>query len=101
MGEDKKKSMNISDREFIEFLEDLKSQDYHAFMCLVIESLKSFPETAAEDNVPLETKESALKKVIEYFESREEFEVCVEVRDITKYIKENHGKKGQVSGNEQ
>jgi hypothetical protein len=84
-----------TDREFIEYLTDLKERDYHAFMCLVLESLTTFPDLAAEDDAPIETKLSALSKVLAHFESREDYEICATVRDITEQIKTKHLEHGE------
>ena len=79
----------INDQEFIARLEDLKKRDIGKFMDLVLESLKTFPDLAVEDDVPIENKISALKTVIKHFEEREDYEDCAFIRDLQKKIEES------------
>ena len=78
----------INDQEFIARLEDLKKRDIGKFMDLVLESLKTFPDLAVEDDVPIENKISALKTVIKHFEEREDYEDCAFIRDLQKKIED-------------
>lgn len=83
---------NPTDRAFVEYLADLKSRDFPAFMELVLESLKSFPDEAADEESDPETKDRAMTKILKYFESEERYEDCAFLRDLKAKISD--GKKG-------
>lgn len=76
----------FNDQEFIAKLEELKTKDLDAFMDLVIFSLKTHEDFAVEDNAPIEHKREALKKIMNHFESKEEYEDCAFIRDLQKRI---------------
>jgi hypothetical protein len=78
----------LNDREFIARLEELKDQDIGQFMELVLVSLKTFPDLAVEDDVPIENKISALKIIVKHFEEREDYEDCAFIRDLQKRIED-------------
>ena len=78
----------INDKEFIALLEELKRKDINRFMDMVLESLKTFPDYAVEDDAPIENKLSALKLVIKHFEEREDYEDCAFIRDLQKKIED-------------
>jgi hypothetical protein len=90
--------MEMDDPEFIERLEQLKTEDIDTFMKLVLLSLKTHPEFAVEDDTPTEDKISAMKIVLKHFEEREEYEDCAFLLDIQKRIED--AEKGQVSSDE-
>ncbi len=76
----------FNDQEFIAKLEELKRKDMDAFMELVLFSLKTHEDFAVEDNAPIEHKREALKKIMNHFESKEEYEDCAFIRDLQKRI---------------
>ena len=78
----------FNDPEFIALIEEIKSRDPDKFMDLVLNSLKTFPDYAVEDNVPMETKVNALEIVLKHFETREEYEDCAFIRDLQKRIED-------------
>lgn len=88
----------FNDQEFIAKLEELKEKDIDGFMSLVLLSLKTHPDTAVEDNVPVEHKVKAMKTVLKHFEEREDYEDCAFLRDLQKRIED--AKERQVSRNE-
>jgi hypothetical protein len=77
-----------TDPEFIALLEEIKKRDINRFMDLVLESLKTFPDTAVEDDVPIENKVTSLKTLLQHFEEREEYEDCAFIRDLQKRIED-------------
>ena len=78
----------FDDQEFIAKLEELKERDIDGFMGLVLFSLKTHPDFAVEDDVPIETKVSAMKKVLKHFEEKEDYEDCAFLRDLQKKIED-------------
>jgi hypothetical protein len=88
----------LDDQEFIAKLEELKRNDIDAFMELVLFSLKTHEEFAVEDDAPIEHKREALKKIMNHFEGKEEYEDCAFIRDLQKRI--DDAEKRQVSRNE-
>lgn len=88
----------LSDPEFIAQLERLKGQDLEAFMDLVLEALKTFPDLAVEDAAAIEKKKTALKILRDHFERREGYEDCAFIRDLQKKIED--AEEGHVPRNE-
>jgi hypothetical protein len=78
----------FNDPEFIALIEEIKRTDPDKFMDLVLNSLKTFPDYAVEDNVPVETKVNALEIVLKHFETREDYEDCAFIRDLQKRIED-------------
>jgi protein-arginine kinase activator protein McsA len=78
----------FNDPEFIALIEEIKRTDPDKFMDLVLNSLKTFPDYAVEDNVPVETKVNALEIVLKHFEIREDYEDCAFIRDLQKRIED-------------
>ncbi len=78
---------DLNDPEFILALNEIKLTDLDLFMELILMSLKTFPEMAVKDDVPVENKLSALDRVIKHFENLERYEDCAFIRDIQKNIK--------------
>lgn len=78
----------FSDQEFIARLEELKKKDIDEFMRLVLFSLKTHPDTAVEDDVPVDHKVEAMKKVLKHFEEKEDYEDCAFLRDLQKRIED-------------
>lgn len=78
----------FNDPEFIALIEEIKRTDPDKFMDLVLNSLKTFPDYAVEDNVPMETKVNALEIVLKHFETREDYEDCAFIRDLQKRIED-------------
>ena len=78
----------FNDPEFIALIEEIKSQAPDKFMDLVLNALKTFPDYAVEDNVPIETKANALAIVLKHFEEREDYEDCAFIRDLQKRIED-------------
>lgn len=78
----------FNDPEFIALIEEIKRTDPDKFMDLVLNSLKTFPDYAVEDNVPIETKVNALEIVLKHFETREDYEDCAFIRDLQKRIED-------------
>lgn len=78
----------FNDPEFIALIEEIKRTDPDKFMDLVLNSLKTFPDYAVEDNVPVETKVNALELVLKHFETREDYEDCAFIRDLQKRIED-------------
>jgi hypothetical protein len=76
----------LSNPEFIAKLEKLKETDPDQFMALVLESLKTFPDLAVEDNAPIENKRTALELMRRHFQDREDYEDCAFIRDLQKRI---------------
>lgn len=88
----------INDPEFLAILNKLKQEDPDRFMELVLEALKTEPDFAVEDDVPVENKRSALKRIREYFESQEKYEDCAFIRDLQKRIED--AEEGCIPDNE-
>lgn len=78
----------FNDQEFIAKLEELKEKDIDAFMDLVLLSLKTHPDAAVEDDVPIDYKVTAMKTVLKHFEEREDYEDCAFLRDLQKRIED-------------
>jgi len=78
----------LNDPKFIALLEEIKKTDINRFMDLVLESLKTFPDTAVEDDVPTENKVKSLKTLLKHFEEREDYEDCAFIRDLQKRIED-------------
>jgi hypothetical protein len=78
----------LDDPEFIARLEELKETDIDAFMVIVLESLKTFPDLVVEDKQPLADKIKAFKILMKFFEEREDYEDCVFIRDLQKKIED-------------
>jgi hypothetical protein len=78
----------FNDPEFIALIEEIKNKAPDKFMELVLTALKAFPDYAVEDNVPMETKASALAIVLKHFEEREDYEDCAFIRDLQKRIED-------------
>jgi len=90
--------MKGRDDEFMVTILEMMSHEPDIFIQLVLESLKKFPDLAVEDDQPVETKISALKKMLGYFEREERYEDCAFIRDLQKRI-EDEEKRG-LSSNE-
>lgn len=82
--------------EFMETILWMMESEPGLFMQLVLESLKSFPDLAIEDDQPTGTKVLALKKMLSYFEREERYEDCAFIRDLQKRI-EDEEKRGLSS----
>jgi hypothetical protein len=78
----------FDDQEFIAKLEELKERDIDGFMSLVLFSLKTHPDFAVEDDVPVDYKVEAMKKVLKHFEEKEDYEDCAFLRDLQKRIED-------------
>ena len=78
----------FDDQEFIAKLEELKERDIDQFMSLVLLSLKTHPDFAVEDDVPVDHKVEAMKKVLKHFEEKEDYEDCAFLRDLQKRIED-------------
>ena len=91
--------MNPRDEEFLASLLEIREQDPNLFMQLVLESLKRFPDLAAEDDNPAENKRRALDTMLKHFEGQEKYEDCAFLRDLKKTI-DDEEKRG-ISSNEQ
>ena len=78
----------FNDPEFIAMIDEIKRQDPDKFMELVLHALKTFPDYAVEDNVPVETKVGALAIMLEHFKEREDYEDCAFIRDMQKRIED-------------
>jgi hypothetical protein len=78
----------FNDQEFIAKLEELKERDIDGFMGLVLLSLKTHPDFAVEDDTPIENKVLAMKRVLKYFEEKEDYEDCAFLRDLQKRIED-------------
>ena len=83
---------SFNEEEFIQMLIEIREKDYDQFMDLVLASLKTFPEFAVEDDVPVENKITALKTIINHLEEKEDYEDCAFILDLQKKIE--NGKKG-------
>lgn len=91
--------MNLfNEEELIASLAEIKENDYDTFMNIVLQSLKTFPDYAVEDNVPIEIKLGALDRVLKHFENKEDYEDCAFIRDLQKKIED--AEEGQISSNE-
>jgi hypothetical protein len=76
----------LDEEEFVKHLIDLRTNDYDTFIQLVMNSLKTFPEFAVEDDAPTDIKKAALKVILNHLEEKEEYEDCAFVRDLQKKI---------------
>lgn len=76
----------LDEEEFVKHLIDLRTNDYDTFIQLVMNSLKTFPEFAVEDDAPAEVKKAALRVILNHLEEKEEYEDCAFVRDLQKKI---------------
>lgn len=88
MSEDGNPFKGIRSEDLIKKIELLKKQDLEAYYQLVYESITNFPEDAVEDDSPKSNKVSALNKLIDYFEQKEEYEKCAKLKNILDQI--NH-----------
>lgn len=78
----------FNDEEFIQLLMEVRERDYDAFIHLVLESLKTFPDFAIEDDAPVEKKMSALDLILNHLEEQEDYEDCAFIRDLKEKIED-------------
>ena len=60
----------------------LRYTDYDAFMERLYEALRGDFKDAIHDLTPVEGKQQALATMIDYFQDREEYEKCAELKKI-------------------
>ncbi len=68
-------------------LERLKEKDLNAFFDLIFTSLSNFPDEAVDDGADREKKIKAINRIIDHYESIEEFEKCAFLKDLLDKIK--------------
>lgn len=88
MSDDGNPFKGVRSDDLINRIELLKKTDLEAYYQLVYESITNFPEDAVKDDSPKSNKVSALNKLIDYFEQREEYEKCAKLKVILDQI--NH-----------
>ena len=82
----------LSREEFLFYLMEIRREDPEKFMNLVLEALRKEREYAVVEDSPAEKKLSALSTLLNHFESKEGYEDCAFIRDLTNEIKEKDGK---------
>lgn len=60
----------------------LRYTDYNAFMERLYEALRGDFKEALHDLTPVEGKQQALATMIDYFQDKEEYEKCAELKKI-------------------
>lgn len=60
----------------------LRYTDYNAFMERLYEALRGDFKEALHDLTPIEGKQQALATMIDYFQDKEEYEKCAELKKI-------------------
>ena len=76
----------LRDTKLIETLLELRKKDNDAFMNLIVETIKSNPDIAIDDDSDPDFKIKALETLLTWLESREEYEDCALMADIKKKI---------------
>lgn len=76
----------LYDEELLRAMVELKKKDPNAFMNLVLNSLKKYPELAVEDQHPAENKLRALQSMLLHFEGNESYEDCAFILELKKQI---------------
>ena len=88
MSEDGNPFKGLRSEDLIRKIEELKKTDLDSYYNLVFESITGFPEDAIEDDSPKKNKVAALNKLIDYFEQKEEYERCHELKKLLDRINE-------------
>lgn len=78
----------LHEEEFRKKLLDLKQKDPDGFTDLVYSTLVAFPDSALEDDSPIEKKIKALTKMMKHYEGTEMFERCAFLLDLLNKIKD-------------
>ena len=60
----------------------LKKTDYDKFMAKLYEAVSGEFKDALHNNDPIDKKEKALNTMIQYFQDREEYEKCAELKKM-------------------
>ena len=88
MSDDGNPFKGLRSDDLIRKIEELKKKDLDSYYNLVFESIINFPDDAVEDDSPKENKVSALNKLINYFEQKEEYERCHKLKKLLDRINE-------------
>lgn len=88
MGEDLNPFKGMSALDLIIKLEKLKETDIDAFFELIFASLSKFPDEAVSDGADQKSKIKAINRIINHFESIEEFEKCHILKKILDRIED-------------
>lgn len=76
------KNFNVNSKELLEELRRLRDLDPEGFCNLIMKSLSFNPDAAVEDPAPKEIKINALNRLVSYFESIEDYENCIVLKNI-------------------
>ena len=82
----------LYDPNLLKVMLELREKDPDAFMDLVLNSLKKYPDLAIEDEAPTGNKLRALQLMLEHYENSENYEDCAFIRDLRQQIKDEEDK---------
>jgi len=88
MSDDGNPFKGLRSDDLIRKIEELKKKDLDSYYNLVFESIINFSDDAVEDDSPKDNKVSALNKLINYFEQKEDYERCHELKKLLDRINE-------------
>ncbi len=79
--------MNLN--EFEKYLDEILEKDPGVFMNMSYSLLVNFPVGVLDDkNIPSEQKREGIRRIITYFETREEYEKCAKLNEVLNTIKD-------------
>jgi hypothetical protein len=79
--------MNFNELE--NYLDEIIEKDPGVFMNMCYGLLVNFPGGLLDDdNIPSEQKREGIRRIITYFETREEYEKCTKLKEVLNTIKD-------------